>query len=162
MIDGRGISCDVLRNMSSDLLTHDKSTLVQVMAWCRQATSHYLSQCWPWSMPPYGVTRPQWVNAFVILVFIVLDNSLAPNLRQATGCPYADMWPIELSGKKTFIFFSKLKSKCFFISVEICLKLLSASRHNGYSGFTHLTYWVLTKHSRAPSRHHFLIIISWE
>ena len=28
-------------------LTYDKSTLVQVMAWCRQATSHYLSQCWP-------------------------------------------------------------------------------------------------------------------
>ena len=32
------------------------------MAWCRQATSHYLSQWWPWSMSPYGVTRPQWVN----------------------------------------------------------------------------------------------------
>ena len=31
------------------------------MAWCRQATSHYLSQCWHRSMPPYGVTRPQWV-----------------------------------------------------------------------------------------------------
>ena len=27
-------------------LTDDKSTLVQVMAWCCQATSHYLSQCW--------------------------------------------------------------------------------------------------------------------
>ena len=27
--------------------TDDKSTLVQVMAWCWQATSHYLSQCWP-------------------------------------------------------------------------------------------------------------------
>ena len=26
---------------------HAKSTLVQVMAWCRQATSHYLNQCWP-------------------------------------------------------------------------------------------------------------------
>ena len=38
------------------------STLVQVMAWCRQATSHYLSQCWPSSMSPYGVTRPQWVK----------------------------------------------------------------------------------------------------
>ena len=37
----------------------DKSTLVQVMAWCRQATSHYLSQCWPRSLSPYGVTRPQ-------------------------------------------------------------------------------------------------------
>ena len=43
-------------------LTDDKSTLVQVMAWCRQTTSHYLSQCWPSSMSPYGVTRAQWVN----------------------------------------------------------------------------------------------------
>ena len=39
-----------------------KSTLVQVMAWCRQATSHYLCQCWPSSMSPYGVTRSQWVK----------------------------------------------------------------------------------------------------
>ena len=45
-------------------LTDDKSTLVQVMAWCRQATSHYLSQCWPRSMTLYGITRPQWVNSF--------------------------------------------------------------------------------------------------
>ena len=41
----------------------DKSTLVQVMAWCRQATSHYLSQCWPRSLSPYSVSRPQWVKA---------------------------------------------------------------------------------------------------
>ena len=27
--------------------TDDKSPLVQVMAWCRQTTSHFLSQCWP-------------------------------------------------------------------------------------------------------------------
>ena len=32
------------------------------MAWCRQATSHYLSQCWPRSLSPFGVTRPQWVK----------------------------------------------------------------------------------------------------
>ena len=32
------------------------------MAWCHQATSHYLSQCWPRSPSPYGVTRPQWVK----------------------------------------------------------------------------------------------------
>ena len=43
-------------------VTDDKSTLVQVMAWCRQATSHYLNQCWPRSPTPYGVTRPQWVD----------------------------------------------------------------------------------------------------
>ena len=34
------------------------------MTWCHQATSHYLSQCWPRSMSPCGVTRPQWVNLF--------------------------------------------------------------------------------------------------
>ena len=29
----------------------DKSTVVQVMAWCHQAPSHYLNQCWPsWSL----------------------------------------------------------------------------------------------------------------
>ena len=51
---------------------HDKSTLVQVMAWCRQAASHYLSQLsgskplpepiWPKSMSPCGVTRSHCVN----------------------------------------------------------------------------------------------------
>ena len=54
-----------LRLMSLDF-TDDKSTLVQVMAWCRQATSHYLSQCWPRSMSYYGVIRRQWVNSLVL------------------------------------------------------------------------------------------------
>ena len=31
----------------------DKSTPIQVMVWCRQVTSHYLSQYWPRSMSPY-------------------------------------------------------------------------------------------------------------
>ena len=37
------------------------STLVQVMAWCRQATNHCLNQCWPRST--IGVTRPHWVKS---------------------------------------------------------------------------------------------------
>ena len=36
------------------------------MAWCRQAASHYLSQCRPIPMSPYGVTMPQWVNHYNI------------------------------------------------------------------------------------------------
>ena len=48
--------------MSLDFTDDDHSTLVQVMSWCRQATSHYLSQCWPSYLAPHGVTRPQWVN----------------------------------------------------------------------------------------------------
>ena len=39
-------------------IADDESTLVQLMAWCRQATSHYLNQCWPRSMWSYGITRP--------------------------------------------------------------------------------------------------------
>ena len=38
----------------------DKSTLSEVMAWCHKAASHYLNQCWPRSISPYGVTRPRW------------------------------------------------------------------------------------------------------
>ena len=44
--------------------TDDQSTLVEVMAWCRQATSHYLSQCWSSCLAPYGVSRPQWVKQY--------------------------------------------------------------------------------------------------
>ena len=39
--------------------SHERqSTLVQAMAWCRQAPSHCLTQCSPRSMSSYGITRP--------------------------------------------------------------------------------------------------------
>ena len=40
-------------------LTTNKSTLVQITAWCCQAPSHYLSQYWPKSLWLYDVTRPR-------------------------------------------------------------------------------------------------------
>ena len=56
---------DILRNSYEIVLwrrpkhqIHDKSTLT----WCRQAISHYLSQCWHRYLSPYGVTMPQWVK----------------------------------------------------------------------------------------------------
>ena len=39
-----------------------KPILVQVMAWCRQATYNYLNQCWLRPMSPYGVTGPQCIK----------------------------------------------------------------------------------------------------
>ena len=72
MIDGWGISCKItLRWMPLDL-TDDKSTLVQVMAWCLTAPSRYLSQCWLRYMPSYSITRPQWVNQNPICI---IDNN---------------------------------------------------------------------------------------
>ena len=61
------------------------------MAWCRQAPSHYLSQCWPRSMLPYGVSRPQWVNSLRPsdaymhrnLTIIDSDKGLLPGWHQA-------------------------------------------------------------------------------
>ena len=41
---GWGISYEIALGWMPLDLTDEKSTLVQVMAWCRQATSHYLSQ----------------------------------------------------------------------------------------------------------------------
>ena len=45
---------------NSSLGTHCE--MAQVMAWCRQATSHYLSQCWPRSTSPYGIASSQWIK----------------------------------------------------------------------------------------------------
>ena len=39
------------------------------MAGCRQATSHYLNQCWPRSTSPYGMSGPQWVNTGTQILF---------------------------------------------------------------------------------------------
>ena len=65
VIDVWGISCRLALIWMSLNFTDDQSTLVQVMAWCRQATSHYPSQYWPRSLSAYGVTRPQWVNKYL-------------------------------------------------------------------------------------------------
>ena len=65
----------LVRWLSLDL-TDDKSTLVNVMAWCCQATSQYLSQCLTIFMSPYGVTRPQWVNNSIILLIVTIWRKL--------------------------------------------------------------------------------------
>ena len=61
---GLGTGCEIaLRRMPQNLA--NESTFVQVMAWCHQATSQYLSQCWPRFRSRYGITRPQWVNVSI-------------------------------------------------------------------------------------------------
>ena len=67
---GCDISSKITLRWTSLDLSDNKSTLDQVMAWCRQATSHYLNQCWPRSLPPYGVTRPQCVNWLRLVMYM--------------------------------------------------------------------------------------------
>ena len=83
--------------MSLDF-TADQSTLVQVMAWCRQAISHHLSQCWPRSLSPYGVTRPQWVNHNHIIISttcIALQLRLDDiQCRKTEACMFISIWSV--------------------------------------------------------------------
>ena len=93
MTDGSGIYVEIDFRLISLDLTNEKSKLVQVMAWCHQATSHYLSQCWPSSISPYGITRPQWVKptcspqhqkaACVILLRSLSDHVCRVRLRRS-------------------------------------------------------------------------------
>ena len=82
VIAGWGISCEISLIWMSLDFTDNQSTVVQVMAWCRQTTGHYLSQCWPRSLSPYGVTRPQLIEAewyvSVSQAIFGSDNGLSP------------------------------------------------------------------------------------
>ena len=93
------ISCEIRFRWMPQNTYDDKSTLVLVMAWCRQATSHYLNQCWPRPPTPYGITKPQWIfqyHSIILthwgrvthmyvgkLTIIGSDNGLSPGRRQA-------------------------------------------------------------------------------
>ena len=86
MIDGWGISCEIALIWMSLDFADDQSTLAQVMAWCCQATSHYLSQCWPRSLLPYDVARLQWVK---VLLTRRSENDNTPQpLDQWTNSPF--------------------------------------------------------------------------
>ena len=59
-IDILSTSCEIGFRRVPQYTSDDEPTLVQVTAWCRQATSNYLGQYGPRPMPAYGtVTRPQ-------------------------------------------------------------------------------------------------------
>ena len=62
--------------MSLDLTDDRSSTLVHVMAWCRQAASHYmyLSKGWHRSLSPYGI---KWVNTTCDLLWHKSRSTLA-------------------------------------------------------------------------------------
>ena len=64
--------------------TFDGVMLIQVMAWCHQATNHYLSQCWPRSMSPYGFTKPQWVNTMHVVAWAPCTAWSSADMVQTT------------------------------------------------------------------------------
>ena len=96
MIHGWYISCKIAPWRLSLDLTDDKSTLIRVMAWCRQAPSHYLNQCWLKSISPHGVTRPQWVKG-VIFKLIIQTNSLDTEICSRVNATKPHQWEVTIA-----------------------------------------------------------------
>ena len=106
------------------------STLAEVMAWCHQATSHYLNQCWLiiskvlWHSPEGNFT---W-NVQIICPWYALENYLC-KLRQ-NACHFADNI-----------------SKCIFLNenvwilLKIPLMVVCKVRINSISALVQMIAW---------------------
>ena len=130
--DGWGISCEIALIWMFLDVTDDQSTLVQVMAWCRQATSHYLNQCWPRSLSPYGVTRPQWVNS--------MERKCLPI--------FAAFLYVHIHNYHSF--FNYFPQKWFFLWVSVLLYFLNVFSTTKKSFISHnspvcnnVLYWII-------------------
>ena len=99
-------------------VTDDKSTLIHVMAWCRQAANYYLGQWWPNAVTAYDVTRPQrvrynvgkWPNNVNIiwhgLAFLIQIMMIVWYVYYLTYSPEFDVW-FRWSCKLTFILYNQ-------------------------------------------------------
>ena len=85
-------SCQMAFRWFPQYFTDDMLALVQAMAWCHQATSHYLNQCWQGYVLPYGVTRPQWVNSVTDLTLHLWSLNVLTSVWNLTSVRYSTPW----------------------------------------------------------------------
>ena len=79
----------------------------QEMAWCRQATSHYLSQWWPSSMSPYGITRPQRLDIWIkSRLSYLLSCHVPQNFQRLSWLPCSCRTPL---GQQSWSHFQQYK-----------------------------------------------------
>ena len=115
--------CEIALTWKPQDLTDDKSTLVQVMAWCRQATSQYLSQCWPSSLWPYGVTKPQRVKA---LTLSKMADIFQTTFWNAYSCKKVVVFWFECG----FNWFNIYIYMCVCVCVKIDIQILLSYQYN--------------------------------
>ena len=75
----------------SQELSGDKSTLVQVMAWCCQATSHHLSQSSPRSLWPLGPNELIRFFSPHIYISLILSTNKRP-VGLLSFAPFGPFW----------------------------------------------------------------------
>ena len=169
MIDGCltwGISSEIALIWMSLDFTDDQSTLVQVMAWCRQATSHYLSQCWPRYLSPYGVTRSQWVNWSPLMLHTCIGelgqhwscNGLLPAHCQAITWTNADLLLIGPLGTNFREIWIKMWN---FSLVKIHSKKSSTKWQSFCQGGNELRIELTYQISKFSFSRNFHVLLSW-
>ena len=98
-----------------------KSTLVQVMAWCCQASSHYLSQCWPdlcRHMASLGHNEFTWVSGDI-------PYCTAPRISAAIILAnFFQNIPVTFSFK-----FQSICKCVFSIQIAAPMSLVGATKH---------------------------------
>ena len=114
--------------------TDDKSTLVQIMAWCRQATSHYLKQCWPSAKSPYDVTKLQWVN-YVAEAGIFRDTDEVNTMAADALAPWVPS-PSRAGSTTRWTDGHEYWKQVIFLCAQ---RVESKSRDLWCIGYTHLT-----------------------
>ena len=99
----------------------DKSTLVWVNAWCRQVTSHYLSQCWPRTKSTYSVIKPRSIKLSNEGHFFLNETGAYVWKTFVDARPY--VWACEFHIRINYVI-SYLWSVCperFFVRYKISL-----------------------------------------
>ena len=109
-------------------LTSERSTFVQVMAWCHQAPSHDLSQCWPRYMSPYSSLGHNELRFYqkVVFTWVVLHFFILTLIHTnifALWYPYLFIIQL-LHGNNIFEERSVFMQKCSF-----CCGKITASHH---------------------------------
>ena len=115
--------------------------MIQVMAWCCQAASHYLRQYWPRSMSPYGVTSPQSVEGKCLNIDgLVQDcsNSIANALELLQSCTKPSISCIIF-----FLFHQMFQRNDYWWKVGIIIMYQETG--SWWHGERFLQYWLIVK-----------------
>ena len=127
--------------------TDEKSTLIQVMACCRSASSHYLNKFGPRPMSRYRHTRPQWVN------IMEAGTKLPPHCRQQLQKHFIE-WKVlhfnSLKPRQNGSHFADDIFKCIFLNendwipIEISLKFVPKGPINNIPALVQIMAWRLS------------------
>ena len=81
-----GTRCEIALKWMPLNSPNENPTLVQIMAWCNQAPSHYPNQFWTSSVMPNGINRPQRVMCEQLNLVKYIRHSFAKYNHVLPSC----------------------------------------------------------------------------